>query len=69
MQPRIIIQNAFIHKSESRVNATLIDYVIKVYELKQGPLGLIGELTLLECTSKVNSLSYYRESTTHQYPM
>ena len=69
MQPRIIIQNAFIHKSESRVNATLIDYVIKVYELKQGLLGLIGALALLECTSKVNSISYYRESTAHQSPM
>ena len=36
-------QNNLIHISELRTNSTLINYVIKVYELKRKPLGPIGQ--------------------------
>ena len=39
-------QNIFIHKSEPRANSTLMGCAIKVYELKRGPLGLIGQYWL-----------------------
>ena len=35
-----------MHISEPESDITLINYIIKVYELKRGPLGLIGQYWL-----------------------
>ena len=56
-----------MHKNEPKANLTLITHANKVYELKEGPLGLIGILAPLESNSEVDSKSYYRESIEIQY--
>ena len=37
--------------------------------LERGPLGPIGVLAPSESTSKIDSTSHYRKSTTFQYPI
>ena len=43
-----------MHKSESRVNPTLINCVMKVYELERGPLEPIGVLASLKSNFEVD---------------
>ena len=50
-----------MHISEPRAYSTLINHIIKVYELEQGPLGLIGVLTPSKFNSEVDSTSHYKE--------
>ena len=35
-----------MHISDPKADITLINYIIKVYELERGPLGLIGQYLL-----------------------
>ena len=58
-----------MHKSEPRANLTLIIYANRYMSSEWGPLGPIGVLAPLKSNSKVDSTSYYRESTEVQYPM
>ena len=49
-----------MHKSEPRANLTLINRIIKVYELEWEPLGPIGILASSKSNFKVDSTTYYR---------
>ena len=48
-------QNVYMHKNEPRVNPTLIDNVIKVYELKVGTFETHMRLAPTESNSEVDS--------------
>ena len=56
-----------MHKSEPRVNPTLIDCTIKIYELEGGLLEPIEVLPFLESNFDADLTSRYKESTTFQY--
>ena len=58
-----------MHKSEPKVNLTLITRTNKAFELKTGTTGPIRVLAPLESIFKVYSTSHYKESTELQYPM
>ena len=53
-----------MHKSEPRVNPTLIDCTIKIYELEGGLLEPIEVLPFLESNFDADLTSRYKESTT-----
>ena len=54
-------QNALMHKSEPRVNSTLITMPKRYISSEQGPLGSIRVLTPSGSNYEVDSTSYYKE--------
>ena len=58
-----------MHKSELRANPNLTNHASKVYKVQWRPLRRRRILDPLKSNSKVDSTSYYKESTKLQYPM